>query len=190
MTKRILSCALLVTCGSILLTGCMPKMTIDDLKQMRPQRPAELEQLNDFVGKWESTGEATMAGLDEVLKSSGTSEAKWAGDGWYLIEQGTFHMDELGDMQGMAIYTYDAKAKKYRTTWVDSYGTLGVGTGRYDEKTKTWHMKSTNHTPFGKTKMTSEARWVDDDTMDWTMTEYMMGGLIKTMEMKGTAKRK
>ena len=190
MTKRILSCALLSACMSILLTGCMPKMTIEDLKQMRPQRPAQLDEMNVFVGQWESTGEVTMAGLDQVLKTSATSELQWEGDGWYLVERGTFHMEELGDMKGIATYTYDAKAKKFRSTWVDTYGTLGVGTMRYDEKTDTWHMKSTNYTPFGKTVMKGTSKMIDDDTMEWTMTEYAMGGLIKTMEMTGTSKRK
>jgi len=31
---------------------------------------------------------------------------------------------------------------------------------------------------------------IDADTMEWCWTEYAMGGLVKTMEMCGTSKRK
>jgi len=189
MTRRVCANVFLTACASIVLTGCMPKMTIEELRQTTPQRPAELDLLNDFVGKWESTGELRFAGLDEVLKSSGTSETKWEGDGWYLVERSTFTMDELGEMQGMATWVYDSGAKVFRNTWVDSMGGLSVGTAEYDEETRTWYMKSTNYTPMGKSKARGKARFVDDDTMEWKYSEHALGGLVKVMEMTGTAKK-
>jgi len=189
MTRRVCAHVFLTACAGIFLTGCMPKMTIEELKQMIPPRPAELDLLNDFVGKWESSGEVRFAGLDEVLKTSSSSEIKWEGDGWYLVEHGNFHMDEFGDMEGLATWVYDSGAKVFRNTWVDSMGGFSVGTAKYDEKTRTWHMKSTNYSSMGKSKGSGTARFVDDDTMEWDYSEHAMGGLIKVMEMTGTGNR-
>jgi len=136
---------------SILAAGCMPKMTIEDMKAMRPKRPAELDRLNVFVGKWKAAGECTMAGVDEKMSFSGTGEAKWEGDGWILMNRGTMSMGELGEMQGYEMWSYDVKSGKYRIAWADTMGGFGVGTAKYNEKDNSFHSKVTNYTPFGKT---------------------------------------
>lgn len=174
----------------VMLTGCMPKMTIEQMKAARPQRPAELDKLNKMVGTWEVTGEARMAGLDEVLETRGTSELKWGGDGWYLIEDNVFTMKGLGEMKAHGTWAYDAKAGKFRTAWLDTMGGIGVGTVWHNEKTDVWHMRAKSHSPFGTTTGKGSHRFIDDNTIEWTWTEYAMGGLFKTMEMKGTSKRK
>lgn len=180
----------LTSLAAVVLTGCMPKMTLEDMKAMIPQRPVELDKLNAFAGKWESTGESKMAGLDEVLKASGTNEARWEGDNWYLVSRGTFNMGDFGEMQGLETWTYDTHSKKYRSTWTDSMGSVGTGTSTYNEKTNTWHMKGTSHGPFGKTTGKGQVKFIDENTMEWTWKEYAMGGLIKTMEMTGTSRRR
>lgn len=172
-----------------LVTGCMPKMTIEDLKAMKPQRPAELDKLNVFTGKWQATGEAKLSGLDQVLKSSGTSQGQWEGDGWYLVNHNTVHMDELGDMSAIETWTYDVHSDKYRSTWVDSMGSVGTGVAWLDDDTNTWHVKATSHGPMGKSTMKGKARVVDDNTIEWEWAEYTFFGLFKTMEMKGTSRK-
>ena len=44
-------------------------------------------------------------------------------------------------------------------------------------------------TPWGKTKAKGTVTLIDPNTMEWTYTEYAMGGLMKTLEMHGTSKR-
>lgn len=171
-------------------TGCMPKMTLEEMKASQPQRPAELERLNIFVGTWEMTGEMTFAGLDEPLKTSGTATGKWAGDGWFIVSDSVFRMGELGDMHSHEAWTYDAHSKRYRSTWVDSMGAIASGTAKYDEKTKTWTMRSKSHGPYGGSTGKGSAVIIDDNTMEWQWSEYAMGGLMKVMEMKGTSRRK
>jgi hypothetical protein len=187
MRKALSATAVAVVC--IGLTGCMPKMTIEQMKADMPVKPAELKMLDAFVGKWQGTGEADFSGLDQMLKTTGESEVTWEGDGWYLVERGTYHMEELGDTQGIGIWTYDTKAKKFRTVWVDTMGGAGHGTARHDKETGTWHMKMTNHTPWGKTTAKGTVKFTDPNTMEWTYKEYAMAGLMKTMEMTGTSKR-
>ena len=174
---------------SIFLAGCMPKMTIEEIKAMMPERPAELDKLNAFAGKWTFSGEAKMAVLDEVLPTSGTMESKWEGDGWFLVGTGKFNMGDIGNMEGRETWTYDAHSKKYRSTWVDSMGSTGIGESWIDDKTNTWYMKATSYGFMGKSYMKGWVRIIDDNTQEWEWSEYAMGGLIKTMEMKGTSKR-
>ncbi len=184
------ACCCVAMFSSVILSGCMPKMTIEEMKAMMPQRPAELDQLNAFAGRWEFEGEAKMAGLDEVLKTTGTNEAKWDGDGWFLVSRGTFRMGELGEMTGVEHWTYDTHDKKFRSTWIDTMGSIGAGKSWHDAKTDTWHMRATSHGPFGKSTGKGQVKFIDANTMEWTWTEYSMGGLMKTMEMSGTSRRR
>jgi len=175
-----------------MLTGCMPKMTMEEMKSMMPQRPAELDRLNAFAGKWEFEGKADMACLegDEEVAVSGSGESKWDASGWFLVGRSTFKMADFDEMVGVETWTYDAKSKKYRSTWTDSMGAIGIGESKYHAETDSWTMKATSHGPMGKTKMKGCLKIVDDDTMEWCMAEYAMGGLMKTMEMCGTSHRK
>lgn len=169
--------------------GCMPKMTVEDFKAMRPQRPQELEMLNAFVGKWQHTGTLKMSMFEDEVKTSGSNEAKWGGDGWYLVDSGTFGMGEMGEMKATSLWAYDAKAKKFRTAWVDSMGGFGTGTVRYNKKTDTWHMTARSQTPHGTMYGKGTTKFVSDDEAEWTWSESALFGLIKVMDMKGTTKR-
>lgn len=189
MKCKTMSCIVLASLANIVLTGCMAKMTIEDIRTMRPERPQELDKLNAFVGRWEWSGEATIGGLDRTLKFTGRNEARWEGDGWYLVSREVGNMEELGETQGMAIWAYDAHGKKFRTTWVDTMGTTGASKAWHDEKTDTWHMRTTGYGPFGKTSAKGDIKFTDPDTMVWHWTEYAMGGLIKGMELTGTSRR-
>ena len=188
-SHRNLSLALLIA-ACLTFPGCMPKMTVEEMKSMMPQRPAELDKLNAFVGRWEFNGNAEMAFLDEPLPATGTGVTEWDDSGWYLVGNSVFRMEGFDDMHGHDTWTYDAHTNKYRSTWVDSMGSTGMGTARHDEKTNTWTMRATSHGPHGKTTMRGSITVVDQDTTEWCWTEYMMGGLMKTMEMCGTSKRK
>jgi hypothetical protein len=169
------------------LTGCMPRMTIEQMKAEMPKRPAALDRLEPFVGRWQGQGEARFAMLDEPLKISGTGEVKWEGDRWYLVGHSLLKMEQFPDTQGLETWTYDIHAKKYRSTFVNSMGMLGMAESRYDEKTDTWHFTGTCYEPWGKMQMKGTLRLIDADTLEWKMTEYM--GLTKTVEMSGTDKR-
>lgn len=49
--NKLRTATLALACAT--LTGCMPKMTVEEMKAAMPQRPAELDHLNAFVGQWE-----------------------------------------------------------------------------------------------------------------------------------------
>ncbi len=187
MVRRNVVLAVLVGAAALVLSGCMPHMTLEQMKAEMPKRPAELDRLNAFVGKWQMEGEAQFAMLDEPVKITGTSESKWEGDKWYVVGRGVMRMADFPETQGLETWSYDIHAKKYRSTYVDSMGMMGMSEARYDEKTSTWKMTATSHGPWGKSQMKGTLRFLDPDTMDWSMTECM--GLMKIMDMKGTGKR-
>ena len=189
MNRKKMSYILMLPLTSIVFTGCMPKMTVEEMRAMMPPRPVELDKLNAFIGKWKFTGEAEMAMLDEVLKTSGSGENRWNDDKTFLVGRTTFNMEGLDSMEGHEAWTYDAHTGKYRSTWVDSMGSTGIGESWINDKTNTWYMKAKNHGPFGTTTMKGWVKIIDENNMKWEMSEYMMGGLIKTMEMRGISKR-
>jgi hypothetical protein len=190
MFQRKAVLAVLLGVVSAGLVGCMPRMTLEQFKAEMPKRPAELDRLNAFVGKWQSEGEAKFAMLDEPLKVTGTCEAKWEGDKWYLVGHAVMKMDDMPETKGMEAWTYDVHAKKYRSTYVDSMGMMGMSESRYDEKADTWYMTATTFGPWGQSQLKGTLRFVNPDTMEWSMTEGMgCMGLMKVMEMKGTGKR-
>ena len=134
-------------------------------------------------------GEAKMAGLKEPIKTTGTAEGKWDGNGWILVNRGEFTMEGLEGMVGVENWTYDTHSKVYRSTWVDSMGTVGTGVSRYNEKTGEWRMKAKARGFMGPSTMRGWMKFTDDDTIEWSMSEYFLG-IFKVMEMKGVNRRR
>ncbi len=190
MIRRSSFRAIGLTCTCLLMTGCTPKFTIEDIKNMTPERPVELDKLEMFMGTWESETEMNMSGLDEVLKGTGVGTMSWKADKRYLVEESEFDMGELGKMSGMGIWTYDPTIRRYRNWWFDSHGSVGQGTAKYCEESRTWHMKAKSKSPMGRTKGKGTAKFVDDDTIEWSWTERDGSGLFKIMDMTGTSRRK
>lgn len=183
---RILACGSAVL--AMLTVGCAPKMTQAEMKAMMPERPAELNALNAFVGTWEYSGTADMDMLsDGPMTMSGEMNTRWGGDGWYLVSEATMRMGDLEPMKGLETWTYDSHSKVYRSSWVDTMGAVGYGEATHDPDDNTWDYKATGHTPFGKSSMKGHMRFIDADTIEIQWAEYM--GLMKTMEMKGTSRR-
>jgi hypothetical protein len=171
------------------LIGCAPKMTREQLRDMKPQRPAELERLNVFVGNWKSTGECTMAGLDDTLRGTGTSTFSWDLDNFALVEKGTHEMEELGAMQAMGVWTWDARKERYHMSWTDSWGGHGEGWSRVSDDGKWWKMTAKSHSPMGTTTGKGTMEFIDNDTVKWTWTESVFLGMMKVFEMEGTMTR-
>jgi hypothetical protein len=190
MFQRILFSGLFTVLAAAGLTGCAPQRTVENMRAARPQRPPELDKLDAFVGRWEVAGEAEMAGLDRPVTFTGANEAHWEGDGWYLVGRGVSSSDEFGETHGMAIWTYDARSKKFRSVSVNSRGAIGTGTAWHDESTDTWQMLATSRGPSGKTLWKGRVRFIDPNTKQEHWTGHALGGLIKTAETTKTEKRR
>lgn len=173
------------------LAGCMPTMTIEKMKAMTPERPVELDLLNMIAGQWEGTGTIKFTFLEEALETKSTNSATWECDNRVLVNRGTYEMGELGTMTGIDIWIWDDKAGKFRTHWFDSFGMTATGTAKYDEKTRTWHIKAKGKAPGGhKTIQEGTITYTDADTLEWTWSEWSSLKLFKIAEMSGTSQRK
>jgi len=171
----------------------MPKMSLEKIKQSRPERPAALDKLNMLQGEWENAGEFKMMGVDEILKTKGTSQLTWESDGWYLVEHSEFEMGEMGKMKGIGIWTWDPKHEKYLTWWFSDWGDHLSGMVTYNELTHTWTTKARGTGMMGSTVGRGTIKIVDDDTMSWTWSEWPAWDvlrLFKVLDMKGLNKRK
>ena len=157
---------------------------------MKPQRPAELDKLNMFTGEWDTTGEMTITGLEEMIAGTGTGTTTWDCDGWFLVEKGEFDMGELGKMSGLGLYTWDPKWKVYRTWYFNSWGECAKGKMHYDESTNTWHMKAKGKGAMGCSVSEGTAKFTDENTIEWTWAEWDKFKLSKHVEGTGTSKRK
>ena len=175
-----------VILSALALTSCLPEMTAEKLKEMMSKKPAELEKLNVFAGKWADIGKANILGLD--IETTFTSDTKWGGNGWYLVFTRNFTMEGFDDVEFVETWTYDQHDKVYRYVWVDSMGSSGFGKAWLDERINTWQIRGSSHGSFGPTKMTGWIKFIDDNTIEWKSTEYAYG-LIKIMELTGTSRR-
>jgi hypothetical protein len=190
MTQRRVWGYLVAAAAAWGVTGCAPKLTMEDMKQMQPQRPVELDRLNAWVGTWHATGTMEIAGMDEPIEFSGTNTTGWDLDGWVLVEHGDFTMADMPPHKGVGVWSYDAKSGKYRSTWSDNGGSTGYGTARYMEKSDTWTMRMRGYGPMGSTVGKGSVKFVDANTMEWSWQEWPawdLFGLFKFMKIKGTS---
>jgi hypothetical protein len=190
MLRRVVCLGMLAGVSMVLASGCKsPGMSMDDMVQ--PPRPAELDHLQQFVGKWRGEWTMKVMGMDEPIKSSGVNEVKWDLNGRYLVE----HMKaEMGDgkvMESKGVWTYDPRAKKYRTWWFDDWSGVGEGTAKYCPETRTFCMKGKSKVLAAGHKTVGEGcvRFVDDNTMEWCWRERIPWTWITIMEFTGTSKR-
>ena len=171
------------------LTGCQqPNM---DEMMKPPARPAELDQLNVFVGTWEGTYEMTMPGVDKPKTGKGLDTFAWDADKWVLAERMDGTMDGH-KMFGTGLWSWDAQHKRFAYYSADSYGMTMTGTGSYDAEKQIWHMKGcTRDTLHGHQSVgEGTVKFVDNNTMEMTWSEWDSLHLCKFMEMKGTCHRK
>ncbi len=175
---------------AIALGGCQKPNFEEMMKQ--PPRPAELDQLNAFVGTWEGNWEMTMMGSDQPKTSKGTDQFAWDADKWVLTERMEGTMDN-NKMVGTGLWTWNPQRKLFQYYSADNYGMIMTGTGRYDAATKTWHMKGQSQDTRHGQRSVGEGtlKLVDPNTMEWHWTEWdSCLHLMKFMEMKGTSHKK
>lgn len=190
MTRRNVACVILTLCASVPLTGCMPKMTIEQMKADMPERPGELDRLDFLVGEWEYTGEADFGFLDQALEVTSTIACEWANDDWYLVCHEDAEMEELGKIKVTWVWSYDGRAKKYRTWWFIGIGETVTGTATFDGPAQVWTEKGKSRSELGNSTYRGTMRIMDDDTVECDYTQRTFLGLVKLADYKGTMRRK
>lgn len=168
-----------------------------------PQKPGpapEMAKLGRMVGSWSGTAEIVSPspeamkemmpeGSDEMPSSfAGGWKTGWALGGMFLYGHGWHEMGEEQKVNYFEYWTWDPKAKKYRTWFFSDWGESGRGWATFDPDGDTIRMKAHWHDAQGASKRgEGTMTFVDNDTIDWTWSER---GPMGKMEFKGTSKRK
>lgn len=164
--------------------------TITDVASaMNTQRPVQLDLLDVFVGQWDWEGEGDIAGLDKPARFSGIRESRWEGDRWYLVTRETGTMEGYGESKTLTVWSYDALANLFRTSYVDSAGTTMIGTAQYDEASSSWTCSTKSHGPTGTTSAEGRIRFPSRDLMEWDWTENDTNSGRQTMYLSGVCRR-
>jgi hypothetical protein len=192
MTRISFAGVIVIALMAVVFVGCQqPKIDMSEMMKA-PARPAELDHLEMLVGRWEGDAEMKVVGCDEVMTGEGVETVSWDADKWLLVSHFEYKMGDGDPMKGIGITRWDPKAKKYCGWSADNFGYTSIGSGTYDEATRTWHFKGKSHNPMTGEKSVGEGKavMVDDDTQEWTWTEWDPWKLRKLMELKGTSHRK
>lgn len=160
--------------GALMLFACP---AVGQQEPALPKPGPEHEMLAEMVGTWDCTVKTEGA-----PDSKATSVAKMELGGLWLA---TEFEGEFGGMpfQGKGLDTYDLEQKKYRSIWVDSFGTSPVlMMGDYDKATKTLTMTGEGPGPNGPaTKYKSVTTHADKDHQTFKM--FLVQGETETPMM-------
>lgn len=163
----------------LILAVAMSASTITAQDQAQEAAPPGFEEalklapehalLKKHIGKWTTETKSYFADPNkpEVSKGSATFTALFGGR---YIQQ-TFKGEFFGmPFEGVGVTGFDKNKKKYVGTWIDSFET-GIMTteGTYDEKTNTVVEVGISQSAEGEAKMKTVTKFVDDDTMVFTM---------------------
>lgn len=165
----------------------------DTLQQMRPKKSPQLDALKCFEGTWDTQALTKILCLGKSFDVRGSTVNGWESDGWYLVERGEYEMGEFGTVHEIGVWTWDEKARRYRTWRFDSFGGTRFGTAIYDESTRTWTVKTKRRSSWGSTIDRGTIRVADDRTLEWKWEEWSTWDplrLFKMYEFSGTSTKK
>jgi hypothetical protein len=147
-----------------------------------PQGPSkdvpELQALNHWVGKWDSTlTTKPNADLPNGAKAKGHATGEWVHNGRFLRQ--TWAMEEsegIPKLSGSTMMTYDPRKRVYRSWSFFSNGYTSESQGVWDPKTHTmtWTGRDAES---GRTTIT-KAAFSDEGTETWSIVEKDRDGKI------------
>jgi hypothetical protein len=150
-----------------------------------PATAAPVDAMGRFVGTWESAGTFTDSAYSKAGSVSGSTTCGWSIDHDFLICQQRVVLGKT-EQHGIAIYTYDPAAEKYRFYNV---GATQVGSTAIavDPTTITY---TDTYSDGGKTVTNRTLNVWDDPDHYHFSTEYSLdGGAHCTTILSGTAHR-
>lgn len=188
-----------VLCVVVVVGGCAQPKWSEDFPQ-QPTPGPEILKLSRLVGTWSGTAEMVTPspeemkagmpeGSEEEMPSSfaGGGTFEWDLGGMFLTGTSWHEMGPNERVNYIEFWTWDAKAKKYRTWYFSDWGEFGVGTAEFEPDGDTLTMKSTSTGPEGKTRRgKGTMRFEGDGAYKWCWSEKGPDG---KMEFKGTSTR-
>lgn len=179
--------ALLTLCTLGLIGGCaQPQWSMEPPK--KPGAAPEMAKLARFLGTWTGTAEMVSPSPEEMPEPyAGEGKTEWTLDGMFLKSEGWHEMGEGQRANYVEYWTWDPKAKKYRTCYFSDWGESGQGWAWFGPDGETMHFKGTGTDAEGARKRgKGKLVFTSDTSYDWSWKE---SGPMGKMEFKGTAKR-
>lgn len=186
----------LAVCSLALIAGCEDqKAHMAEMGQAKPG--PELAKLNRMVGTWTGTAEIVKPTREEMMKHmpkgmpmpaekmQGGGTWSWMPGGMVLKCEGWHEMSPGMRVNMVEFIGWNPREREYWMGFVGDNGEHGVGEMKIDGNTMSSEGKSCDaqgNSSHGKGTMT----WVDDNTMNWTWTEW---GPMGEMQMKGTSRK-
>jgi len=173
----------------IAFTGCTAR-NVDFSKIQRPQRSAELDAYDVFVGDWNWTAKVLNAKEGD---SNWTGAAHWD---WTLDKralEGTLSAKSASaQFEARGLWSWHPKRHRYIWTMFNDWGYPQHGYARYEEAKRRWVM---NYKSVGLDGTRSTGRYimtaVDNNTLEWSLDEWAGPlHLIKKLRMEGTYTRR
>ena len=181
----------------VLAGGCMKPMDMGPPK--KPAPAAEMKKLERMTGTWNWTGQMVSPTKEEMMKHmppgskepqttfSGVGKGEMVLGGTAFKSTGSFDMGEGQKMTYEEYWWWDAKAGKYRAWSISDWNEVGTGWITYCGDCDGFCNKGDAIDSQGNKKHYEGCmKFVDKDTMEWSMTE---SGPMGKMSMKGSSKR-
>jgi len=174
---------------ALLAVGCTASKVDLSLVQ-RPERPAELDAYNVFVGSW--AWEAKMVVPESEDNAwSGTAEWRWTLDNRCLAGK-MVSKSAHAEFEAEGVWSWHPRARKYIWWMFNNWGYPQQGTASYCDKSRTWRMP---YKSVGLDGTKSYGRYglkvIDDNTIEWDVEEWADPmHFFKKLELKGTYTRR
>jgi hypothetical protein len=161
---------------AVLMTASLPgSVAAEDT----PKRSAELQVLDRYLGEWETT--ITNKATGEKINT--IQSRKWSREGKFILSE---DQDVGTKRESHFLMTYDAKSKQYRACFINDEFTVPL-LGTWDEKARVMTWKSSD-VAF---KHAAVHRFLDKDTVEWTMTVTSPEGkVVLELSAKQTRRKK
>lgn len=126
-------------------------------------RPAELNELNGFVGEWDGQ----FGSLENPREKTIRTTSEWVLDDRFVLSKGSIRGDD--ESHSMILWTYDTQKKAYRRWFFFSSGGTLEEVGQYDLATKTFHFQNVNPEGVLGMQTVSTVKVESDDAKSWSM---------------------
>jgi hypothetical protein len=133
----------------------------------KPNRSAELQVLERFIGTWETIVNIETTGQ----KYNSIEKRRWSDRGTFLLSE---DLNLVTMKESLFLITYDPKGEKYQCCIFDG-NTASILHGIWDEKTQT--MKWSGVDAAGN-KSTGKTLFIDKDHNEWSMVVTDPGGKV------------
>lgn len=139
-----------------------------------PKPPAELKQLQPFVGQWKEHFKFSPAMMPpDGGEGTGVSTCQWVLDGWFLYCEMECEPTEMGIHKGKHFMWYDTETETFHGWGINNMGEIDEGEMTYDESQKTWLATSTSKVEGQLAENKSTIKMVSPTKLEW---EWHMKG--------------